>query len=151
MIDRTAILALIAVGVAGAAPPASPHTLTHSRSGAIPLESMTMDEVVRAGAAGTGCTWLGGSGSTRMIAIKEDRGAVKRGGIVIALRPAAGSEEMFPYTYRRWNGGGGMAIAIDDSGKQVGRGPEHVETVATLRLTEDGRSRSWRGRLNCGS
>lgn len=150
MIDHTAMLAVIAVGVAGAAPPASPLTPTHSRSGAIPLETMTIDEVVRAGAAGTGCTWLGGSGSTRMVAIKEDRGAVKRGGIIIGLRPAAGSKEMFPYTYRRWSGGG-MAIAIEDSGKQVGRGPEHIETVATLRLTEDGRSRSWRGRLNCGS
>jgi hypothetical protein len=150
MIDRTAVLALIAVGVAGTASAASPLTPAHSRSGAIPLESMTIDEVVRAGAAGTGCTWLGGSGSSRMVAIKEDRGAVKRGGIIIALRPAAGSKEMFPYTYRRWNGGG-MAIAIEDSGKEIGRGPEHVETVATLRLAEKGRSQSWRGRLNCGS
>lgn len=150
MIDRTAMLALIAVVVAGAAPPASPLTPTHSRSGAIPLDSMTIDEVVRAGAAGTGCTWLSSSASTRMVAMKENRGVVKRGGKIIALRPAAGSKEMFPYTYRSWIGGG-MGIVIEDSGKLIGRGAEHVETVATLRLAEKGRSRSWRGRLNCGS
>lgn len=121
----------------------------HSRSGAIPPESMTIDEVVRADATGTYCTWLGSSGSTRMVAMKEDRGVVKRGGKIIALRPAAGSKEMFPYTYRRWTGDG-MAITIDDRGKEIGRGPEQVETVATLRLADNGRSQSWRGRLHCG-
>jgi hypothetical protein len=75
---------------------------------------------------------------------------MKRGGIIIAPRPAAGSKEMFPYTYRRWNGGG-IAIAIEDSGNEIGREREHVETVATLRLAEKGSSQSWRGRLNWGS
>lgn len=150
MLDRTVVLALIVAGVAGAAPAASLSMPAGSRSGGIPFESMTIDEVVRAGAAGTGCTWLSSSASTRMVAIKEDRGVVKRGSKIIALRPAAGSKEMFPYTYRSWTGGG-MEIAIEDSGKQIGRGPEHVETVATLRLAEKGRSQSWRGRLNCGS
>ncbi len=150
MLDLTVVLALIVAGVAGTAPAVSLSMPAGSRSGGIPFESMTIDEIVRAGAAGTGCTWLGSSASTRMVAMKEDRGVVKRGGKIIALRPAAGSKEMFPYTYRSWTGGG-MAIAIEDSGKEIGRGPEHVETVATLRLAEKGRSQSWRGRLNCGS
>ena len=116
----------------------------------LPLETMTFDEVVRAHAAGTGCTWLGGKGFTRRIAMKEDRGVVKRGGQIITLQPAAGAKEVFPYTYHRWTGSG-MDIAVEDSGKRIGRGYEHVETIATLTLTEDGRTRSWPGRLNCGS
>lgn len=116
----------------------------------LPLETMTFDEVVRAHAAGTGCTWLGGKGFTRRIAMKEDRGVVKRGGQIIMLQPAAGAKEVFPYTYHRW-AGSGMDIAVEDSGKRIGRGYEHVETIAMLTLTEGGRTRSWPGRLNCGS
>lgn len=111
---------------------------------------MTFDEVVRAHAAGTGCTWLGGKGFARRVAMKEDRAVVKRGGRVISLQPAVGAKEVFPYTYHRWTGGG-IDISIEDSGKRVGQGYEHVETVATLTLTENGNTRSWLGRLNCGS
>lgn len=120
------------------------------RSSALPLETMTFDEVVSARAAGTGCTWLGGSGFTRRMSMKEDRGAVKRNGRIIALHPAAGAEEVFPYTFHRWSGGG-MNVSIENSGREVRRGPEHVETIATLTLIESGRSRSWPGRLSCGS
>ncbi|WP_294200180.1 hypothetical protein [uncultured Sphingomonas sp.] len=75
---------------------------------------------------------------------------MKRNGRIVAMRPAASAEEVFPYTYNRWTGGG-MDVSIENSGKEIGRGPQHVETVATLTLTENGRSRSWQGRLSCGS
>ncbi|MFE8585808.1 hypothetical protein ACFX59_17100 [Sphingomonas sp. NCPPB 2930] len=120
------------------------------RVSAIPLETMSFEEMAAARAAGSGCTWLGGKGFTRRVAMKEDRGAVKRDGRIVMLRPAADASEVFPYTFHHWVGGG-MDILIKNSGKEVGRGPEHVETLATLTLTEEGRSRSWRGRLNCGS
>jgi hypothetical protein len=116
----------------------------------LPLETMTFEEVASAQAAGTGCTWLGGSGSTRRVAMKEDRAVVKREGKIVVLRPAAGAREVFPYTYHHWTGGG-MDVSIENGGNEVGRGPEHVETMATLTLEEGGRSRSWPGRLNCGS
>ena len=44
-----------------------------------------------------------------------------------------------------------MNLSIKNGWKKIGRGPENVETMATLTLTENGRSRSWLGRLNCGS
>lgn len=118
--------------------------------GDLPLQTMTMDEIMQARAAGTGCAWLGGEGRTLRVAMKEDRGAVKRAGRVIRLVPAAGAKEVFPYTYHRWRGEG-MEIAIEDSGRLVGQGTEHLETTAKLTLTENGRSRSWQGRLSCGS
>ncbi len=118
--------------------------------GDLPLQTMTMDEIMKARAAGTGCAWSSGSGRTVRVAMKKDRGAVKRDGRIIALRPAADAKEAFPYTYHRWTGGG-MLISIRDSGRRIEQGYEHVETVAKLTLTENGRSRSWRGRLSCGS
>lgn len=116
----------------------------------LPLQTMSLDEIVQARAAGTGCTWLGGKNSSRRFAMKEDRGIVKRGGRLNTLQPAASAKEVYPYTYHRWTGSG-MDIAVEDSGRRVDRGYEHVETVATLTLTEGGRTRSWLGRLNCGS
>lgn len=121
-----------------------------SPEGDVPLQTMTMDEIMQARAAGTGCAWLGGEGRTLRVAMKEDRGAVKRAGRVVRLVPAAGAKEVFPYTYHRWTGEG-MEIAIEDSGRRVGQGTEHVETISKLTLTVDGRSRSWQGRLSCGS
>lgn len=136
-------------GIALVAPSAATRAYAQ-RTSSIPLETMTFDEVMSARTAGTGCTWLGGRGFTRRVAMKEDRGAVKRNGRIVALRPAADAREMFPYTYHRWIGGG-MDVSIENSRKEIGRGPEHVKTVATLTLTENGRSRSWLGRLSCGS
>lgn len=126
------------------APPAEHRIL------AMPLQTMSFDEIVAAKAAGTGCTWVGGRDLTVRLAMKEDRGAVKRRGRVVRLRPAPQASEAFPYTYHRWQGGG-MDIQIKNNGKVVGRGEEHVETIASLTLREGARSRSWQGRLSCGS
>lgn len=138
---------LIAISVA-AVPAAVPKGA--SSTSTIPFETMTLQDMATARAAGTGCVWLGGKDFTRRVSIKEDRGAVKRNGRIVALRPMAGAKEMFPYTYDHWIGGG-MDVLIESGGKVVGRGPEHVETMAKLILTENGRSHSWQGRLNCGS
>jgi len=146
---RARIVVLGLMSIASIAPCAAARGDMH-RTSAIPLETMTFEEVASAQAAGTGCTWLGGMASTRRIVMQKEREAVKRNGGIVVLRPAAGAREVFPYTYHRWTGGG-MEVSIENSGREVGRGSEHVETVATLTLTENGRSRSWRGRLSCGS
>ena len=146
---RTGVALAALLTIASVASPASAR-VDARRTSAIPLETMTLRDVMAARTAGTGCAWLGGRGFTRRVAMKEDRGAVKRNGRIVAMRPAASAEEVFPYTYHRWTGGG-MDVSIENSGKEIGRGPEHVETVATLTLTENGRSRSWQGRLSCGS
>ena len=130
--------------------PSTAAPLDVHRTSEIPLEIMTFKEIAAARTAGTGCAWLGGRGVTRRVAMKEDRGVMKRDRMIVTLHPVAGAEEVFPYTYLHW-AGGGMDVSIVNSGKEVGRGPEHVETRATLTLTENGRSRSWPGRLNCGS
>lgn len=35
------------------------------------------------------------------------------------MRPAASAEEVFPYTYHRWTGGG-MDVSIENSGRRSG-------------------------------
>ncbi len=146
---RVTITLFGSVAVAMSCPSAAAPVDAH-RTSAIPLETMTLEEIAAARTAGTGCTWLGGRGVTRRVAMKENRGVMKRDGMIVTLRPVAGAEEVFPYTYLHW-AGGGMHVTIVNSGKEVGRGPEHVETIATLTLTKNGRGRSWPGRLNCGS
>ena len=79
----------------------------------------------------------------------DDRAAVKRGGRVIAMKPAADAEPLF-FTYDRWTDGR-TDVWIRDTGKVVRRGPEFSETLAQLDLNEAGRTRSFSGRLNCGS
>lgn len=140
----------ILFGLFSSAPMEAPSVLRLSSPMPLPLQTMTFTEILTARAAGTGCTWRGGKGATVRVAMKEDRGAVKRRGQIIRLRPAPGAPEVFPYTFHHWQGGG-MDIRITDLGKTVGRGYEHVETTALLTLRQGERRWSWQGRLICGS
>lgn len=119
------------------------------RVAAMPLDTMTFRDAERVGAVGTGCTWKGGSNRTRRLFMADYRAGVMRNGEVIALKPAPDAKEMF-FTYDRWVGGK-MRIVVRDTGKVVGRGQEFSATVAWLDLVENGRTRSYEGRLNCGS
>lgn len=141
------LLAIAVVGCLSGSVDARPTT---KRTLLLPLETMTYKDAEQAGATGTGCTWLGGPGRTGRISMADDRAAVKRNGKIVALKKVAGAREVFPFTYHDWTGGG-MTIAIRDTQKVSKRGNEYVETVAWLDLTENGRKRSWQGRLNCGS
>lgn len=79
----------------------------------------------------------------------DDRAAVRRNGRVVVLTPAAGAGSLF-LTYDLWTDGAAV-IRLRDTGRVVDRGHEFSETVATLELTEHGRTTSHPGRLNCGS
>jgi len=114
-----------------------------------PLEILGFADAERAGAVGAGCTWLLAGDREGRLSMADDRAAVRRGGVVLVLRPAPDARRLF-LTYDRWIGDG-MRLRVRDSGRIVRRGPESSVTVATLDLTSGGRTRSWRGRLDCGS
>ena len=120
-----------------------------SPSTPLPLEILSDGDAERAGAVGTGCTWLGRPGRKARLSMADDRAAVRRGGVVVALKPASDAKALF-LTYDRWVSAT-MRIVIRNTGKAVKQGYEFTETVAWLDLTEDGRTRSFLGRLNCGS
>lgn len=117
---------------------------------AMPLEAMTFPDAEKGGAVGSGCTWSGGPDRKGRMSMAGDRAAVKLKGRIVGLKPAVGAKEVFPFTYHRWTGSG-MNIAIRDTAKVIGRGGESVVTMARLDLTAGGRTRSWQGRLDCGS
>ncbi|WP_207105728.1 hypothetical protein [Sphingomonas sp. CFBP 8760] len=112
------------------------------------LEEMSFKDAEQVGAIGTGCTWRGGPGMAQRMSIADDRGGIRRNGEVAALRPAADARPLF-FTYDRWTDGA-TTIRIRDTGKVVRQGREFSETVAWLDF-EDVRTRSFAGRLNCGS
>lgn len=120
-----------------------------TRRSSMPFEAMTFQDAEGVGAVGTGCTWKGGSNLAGMVSMAGDRAGVRWNGRVVALKPASDAKAMF-LTYDRWVGGT-MRIVIRDTGKVVRRGHEFSETAAWLDLVEDGRTRSFPGRLNCGS
>ncbi|MBB3877799.1 hypothetical protein [Sphingomonas pseudosanguinis] len=120
-----------------------------STASSLPLEPMSHADAEQAGAVGTGCTWRGGPGRKARLSMADDRAAVRRNGIVVALKPAADAKGLF-FTYDRWIGVG-IRIVVRDSGKVVSRGHEFSETVAWITMTADGLTRTWQGHLNCGS
>ena len=114
-----------------------------------PLDILGFADAQRAGAVGAGCTWLLPGDRAGRLSMADDRAAVRREGVVLVLRPAPGAKPLF-LTYDRWIGGG-MRLRVRDSGRAVRRGPESSVTIATLDLTSGGRTRTWQGRLDCGS
>jgi hypothetical protein len=140
---------LTAMLIVGSLPTTSGARQRASLRPPLPLQTMTYEEAEHAGTAGTGCTWRGGPGDTRRLAMADDRAAVKRANGVVALKPAADAKALF-LTFDRWVGGT-MHIVVRDTGKVVSSGDEFSETIAWLDLTEGGGTRSFPGRLNCGS
>ncbi|MFV0622674.1 hypothetical protein ACBY01_01505 [Sphingomonas sp. ac-8] len=110
---------------------------------------MSYADAERAGAVGTGCTWRSGSDRKARLSMADDRAAVRRDGVIVALKPAVGAQALF-FTYDRW-AGGGISILVRDSGKVVRRGHEFTETVAQLYIVKNGRMQPFLGWLNCGT
>ncbi len=79
----------------------------------------------------------------------DDRAAVRRNGVILRMKPAAGAKPLF-LTYDRWTVGT-LRIVIRDTGRVVRRGHEFSETIAWIDFEENGRKRSFEGWLNCGS
>jgi hypothetical protein len=116
----------------------------------IPLQTMGLADGERTRTLGTGCTWSDGRPRAWRMAMTDDRAAVKRGGRYVIMRPAPGARHLFPFTYDRWSGGG-MTILVRETGRSRKMGTEAFETPGSLSITERGVTRTWRGRLSCGS
>lgn len=112
------------------------------------LEPMTTDEVVRAGAAGVGCSWaLPGEAGSRL-AMADDRAAVRMGGRIMTLRPPPRATELVPFTYGRWTGGG-LTVRVRPDGPARVRGGL-VARTATVEVRRSSRTLRYTGQLTCG-
>lgn len=115
-----------------------------------PLLPLSRAMVARAGAAGTGCSWLLPDDRHTRFAAADDRAIVRLATGVVRLRPRAGAGDLFPSTYDRWVGNG-IAVTVLPVGAASQKGSEAWEGAATIEVTVGARTRVIRGRLNCGS
>lgn len=117
---------------------------------AMPLQPMTLAQVMRAGAAGTGCSWSP-SGSRRMLfAAADDRAVIRIHGRLVALQPRSGAEGLFPSTFAAWQAKG-VKLEIEQLGRSRRYGTEATSAKAVLALAVNAKSYQMIGVLSCGS
>ena len=141
---------IIAMALAATMPGAASDAAPPKKISAVPFELMTYKDGGVTGTLGAGCTWSERRGDRGwIVGMTDDRAAVKHRGQLIVLKPAPGANDLAPFTFDRWTGGG-LTIVIREVGPATADGTTGV-SPAMLVLTEAGRTRSYRGVLSCGS
>lgn len=120
-----------------------------ARSSGVVLLPLTFEQVMAAGAAGTGCSWSRSAGRGMLFAAADDRAVVRMRTGIVVLKPAADAGDLFPTTFDRWTGEG-MTVEVRPRGRTTIRGESMVQP-AILVVTVRGAARYLDGRLDCGS
>lgn len=119
-------------------------------AGPQPLQPMTPDQVMEAGAGGTGCSWSLPGDRRMRFAAAGDRAAIRLGGRTLVLSPAPRAPELFPFTFAEWRAEGVM-IGVRETGRARRLNTEALTVRATLTLETRGVVRRMDGRMSCGS
>lgn len=114
------------------------------------LRVLTHEQVRKAGAAGTGCSWSLANDHRTRFAAADDHAVVRVAKGIVALRPAIGAHDLFPFTYDRWKGEG-IVLRVLPHGTASRNGSETLEQSAAIEIRMGGMRRIERGRLICGS
>jgi hypothetical protein len=115
-----------------------------------PLRPLSMAKVMKAGAAGTGCSWSLEKNGRMRFAAADDRAVIRLAAGIVRLRPAAGAGDLFPFTYDRWTGDG-VTLTVKPVSPSTWKGTEVNEGAADIEVHTAGHRWAARGRLNCGS
>lgn len=115
-----------------------------------PLRPLSMAMVMKAGAAGTGCSWSLAKDRRMRFAAADDRAVVRLASGIVQLRPAAGAGDLFPFTHDRWVGDS-ITVTVTSVGPSRWKGTEVNEGAADIEVRYGGRRWIARGRLTCGS
>ncbi|WP_343527631.1 hypothetical protein [Sphingomonas sp.] len=115
-----------------------------------PLRPLSMAMVMKAGAAGTGCSWSLAKDWRMLFAAADDRAVVRLDSSIVHLRPAAGAGDLFPFTHDRWIGDS-ITVTVTPVGPSRWKGTEVNEGAADIEVRNGGRRWIARGRLTCGS
>ncbi|MDR6116031.1 MULTISPECIES: hypothetical protein [unclassified Sphingomonas] len=115
-----------------------------------PLRPLSMPMVMKAGAAGTGCSWSLATDRRMRFAAADDRAVVRLDSGIVHLRPAAGAGDLFPFTHDRWIGDS-ITVTVTPVGPSRWKGTEVNEGAADIEVRNSGRRWIARGRLSCGS
>lgn len=114
------------------------------------LMPLTIAQIDKAGASGTGCSWSFGRNGPIRFAAADGHAVIRLSSGLVRLHPAADARDMFPFTHDRWSGEGiDVAVVIAASGTK--EGSEAIGSPADLKVTIRGRTTSRRGRMICGS
>ena len=115
-----------------------------------PLRPLSMAMVMKAGAAGTGCSWSLAKDRRMRFAAADDHAVVRLDCGIVHLRPAAGAGDLFPFTHDRWVGDS-ITVTVTSVGPSRWKGTEVNEGAADIEVRNGGRRWIARGRLTCGS
>ncbi len=115
-----------------------------------PLRPLSMPMVMKAGAAGIGCSWSLANDRRMRFAAADNHAVVRLASGIVQLRPAAGAGDLFPFTYDRWVGDS-ITVTVTPIGRSTWRGTEVNEGAADIEVRNGGRRWIARGRLTCGS
>lgn len=96
-----------------------------------PLRPLSMAMVMKAGAAGTGCSWSLAKDRRMRFAAADDRAVVRLDSGMVHLRPAAGAGDLFPFTHDRWVGDS-ITVTVTSVGRSTWRGTEVNEGAADI-------------------
>ncbi|APX65989.1 hypothetical protein V3I01_06240 [Sphingomonas sp. gentR] len=122
----------------------------HAAAPVLPLQPLSMAMVMKAGAAGSGCSWSLAKDRRMRFAAADDRAVIRLADDIVRLRPAAGAGDLFPFTYDRWTGDG-VTLTVKPVGPSTWKGTEVNEGAAYIDVHIGGHRWAARGRLNCGS
>lgn len=109
-----------------------------------------MAMVMKAGAAGTGCSWSLAKDRRMRFAAADDRAVIRLPSGIVRLRPAIGAGDLFPFTHDRWFGDG-VTVMVTPIGPSSWKGTEVNEGEADIEVRAGGHRWAARGRLGCGS
>lgn len=115
-----------------------------------PLRPLSMAMVMKAGAAGTGCSWSLAKDRRMRFAAADDRAVIRLASGIVQLRPAATAGNLFPFTHDRW-AGDGVTVTVTPIGPSRWKGTEVNEGAGDIEVRNGGRRWIARGRLTCGS
>ncbi len=119
-------------------------------AGPQPLQPMTLDQVMDAGAGGTGCSWSLPGDRRMRFAAAGDRAVIRLDGRPVILSPADHAPELFPFTFAEWRADG-VSVRIMEVGKGRRLNTEALAQRAMLNIAIRGTTRRMEGRLYCGS
>lgn len=115
-----------------------------------PLRPLSMPMVMKAGAAGTGCSWSLATDRRMRFAAADDRAVIRLASGIVQLRPAATAGNLFPFTHDRW-AGDGVTVTVMPISPSRWKSTEVNEGAADIEVRNGGRRWIARGRLSCGS
>lgn len=122
---------------------------TATAAAMVELMSITQTDLGNARMRGTGCSWTSPDGSSKFAAA-DGVAIIKPASGIVRLTPHAEANDMFPFTFTRW-AGGGVEVELVEMGKGRIINAELVRTPATLKVTFGKRTSRTRGVLECGS